>query len=175
MISRFITASLACAVPVSWSRIGSPTQASAGTACSRVDFHAIGDAFTGRRPVLAPTTHCGNPSKRSAAGKALDVLSNLTKVNVVGEWDQLNEMKVQRTTPVSVNLHDVTLLQALNEICQNLAEYSGRPQFFLADGIVKVTTPYSASNVRATAFIDIRPLLGEMRKEFNPEHVPPGA
>ncbi len=95
--------------------------------------------------------------------EALAVLSDLTKVNIVADWKLLDGLDIQQATRVNLQLRDVTLERALKEICRGLPHRFDPCKFFIADGVVTVTSLEPTMRPPlTTVMIDVRPLLDEL-------------
>ncbi len=78
------------------------------------------------------------------------------------------------STPISLRLKDVTLAQALTQLSRGLPNKENEPiHYYVMDGIVVITSAEAAARQLTTAFIDIRPIIVEMRKGFDAAYVNP--
>ena len=104
---------------------------------------------------------------------ALAALTKATSVNITADWVALEKGGILKTTPVTVQLRDVTLAKALNEIFEKLETDGEKPGFFIVGGTVAVTTAGLARDASiASVLIDIRPLVRKLQKASPPRYTP---
>lgn len=92
---------------------------------------------------------------------ALDWLRDETGLNLVVNWSPLSVYKIDRQTPISVILNDVTAAEALEVICREACgETLPRSMAFHADGnLVFVSTSDTLNRRTVTRIYDIADLL----------------
>jgi hypothetical protein len=92
--------------------------------------------------------------------KALDILREPLKVNIVVNWVALHKLDVEPTTPITLRLKDVTLRQALAVVITLIGD--GKPQigYRIDENILTITdTQFAAPDQFPTKVYNVRDLI----------------
>ena len=91
-----------------------------------------------------------------ALDDALDFLRDVTAANIVVDWDELELMGVDRSTPVSLRLGQVRVRQLLTLMLQQAGDGLA---FYAEDNVVYVTTQDEADRNLVTLVYPVQDLL----------------
>lgn len=90
--------------------------------------------------------------------QVVDFLVDLNKVNIAVDWDNLENLGIERDKPVTVRLRDVSLRTVLREV---LAQVGGEVAlaFTVGDGLLRIATKDKLDRNKQVLVYDIRDLL----------------
>ena len=89
----------------------------------------------------------------------LDFLRDVSGLNIFANWKSLQDVGVDRTTPLTCRLHNIKVSKALSIILDSVGGAKTRLAYSVSDGVLTISTPHDlASNVVVRVY-DIRDLL----------------
>ncbi|MFN4241976.1 MAG: hypothetical protein ACK4PI_01935 [Tepidisphaerales bacterium] len=170
-------------------------------ACAALGIGAVAEAQQGRPQPPGPPPTAGRPAAERppaaqrggldvripqlrldavALSDAIDLLREAGRLNLRVDWQALEQAGIDRSTPVTLFLRNVTVRRALDAVLRE-AGAGQKLAWDVVDGIVEVTTQEEADKRLVTEVYDVRDLLftpldaGEPPQvEFNLEPVERG-
>ncbi|MEM8874995.1 MAG: hypothetical protein AAGD32_12160 [Planctomycetota bacterium] len=89
--------------------------------------------------------------------EAIDFYRDVTGLNVVVNWNAIELIGIDRNTPVTLKVSNVTSRQMLNLILRDAGQ--GELAYLIDDNVITVTTREQASRTMVTKVYDIRDLI----------------
>ena len=91
--------------------------------------------------------------------EAIEHLRELTRANIFVNWRSLEAAGLDRDVPVDVDLHDVTLAEALKWVAKSVSGAYAKVTFTLHGGVIYVANDSDVARVAGWYVYDVRDLL----------------
>ena len=93
----------------------------------------------------------------------LDDLRNRSGANIVANWQSLDYAGIFKTTPVSLQLHNVSAAGILKVILQNLSTEFASFSYVIQDNVVVISTSEDLAKIVDTRVYDVTHLMMETK------------
>ncbi len=90
---------------------------------------------------------------------ALDYVTDLSGANVNVNWKALEQAGVDKSTVVTMHLHDVTLRKALNVLLSQASSQNDLLTYYVSENVIEITTREIADQMMVTKVYPIDDLL----------------
>lgn len=92
-------------------------------------------------------------------GDVIDFLRDVTGANVFVNWKALEDARIDRNTPVTVRLRDVTFAKALDGVLKSVGGRATKLGYTIDDGVISISTADDLARNTFTRVYDVRDLM----------------